>query len=69
MSRIDRYDLDADGKTRTEGYYAVDSRGSLVLVPVAAELAPGLRLATQGDVDRGKHRLAGVDDCAAGAGA
>lgn len=61
---IYRCDLDAAGKTCYEGYYAVDSRGQLVLIPPTGEMAPGLRLATVADVDRGGHRAATVEDLA-----
>lgn len=52
MSRIERFDLDAAGKPACEGYYATDGR-TLYLMPPTAELAAGLRLATQDEVDRG----------------
>lgn len=64
MSRIERFDLDAAGKPACEGYYAVDSRGCLVLMPPTAAMAAGLRLATQADVDKGSCRQAQVEDCA-----
>ena len=62
--RIERFDLDAQGKPCSEGYYAVDSRGYLVLMPPTAAMAAGLRLATQADVDKGGCRQAQVEDCA-----
>jgi len=48
---IYRCDLDAAGKTCYEGYYAVDSRGQLVLIPPTGEMAAHLRLATKAEVD------------------
>ncbi len=60
--RIIRYDLDADGKSCPEGYYAVDARGALVLMPPTAEMAAGLRLATAEEVAAGKHRPANAED-------
>lgn len=60
---IVRYDLDANGKQCAEGYYAHDGRG-LVLMPPTAEMAAGLRLATQSEVDRGGARQANAEDCA-----
>jgi len=59
--KIERFDLDAQGKPCSEGYYAVDSR---VLMPPTAAMAAGLRLATQADVDRGGALPAQVEDCA-----
>lgn len=53
-SKIWRDDLDAAGKPCHEGYYAVEVKsGRLVLMPPTAEMAAGLRLATQDDADRG----------------
>lgn len=50
--KIERFDLDAAGKPCSEGYYATDGR-TLYLMPPTAEMAAGLRLATQAEVDRG----------------
>lgn len=53
-SKIWRDDLDAAGKPCHEGYYAVEVKsGRLVLMPPTAEMAAGLRLAVQAEVDRG----------------
>lgn len=49
-ARICRYDLDASGKPCAEGYYAHDGR-AVILIPPTGEMAPGLRLATQAEVD------------------
>ena len=54
--KIERFDLDAQGKPCSEGY--------LVLMPPTAAMAAGLRLATQADVDKGGCRQAQVEDCA-----
>lgn len=62
-NKIERFDLDAQGKPCSEGY-AVDSRSCLVLMPPTAAMAAGLRLATQADVDKGGCRQAQVEDCA-----
>lgn len=48
--KIERFDLDASGKPCSEGYYAVGPRG-LILMPPTGEMAAGLRLATQAEVD------------------
>lgn len=50
--RIERFDLDANGKPCSEGYYATDGR-TVYLMPPTAEMADGLRLATREEVDRG----------------
>jgi len=48
--KIERYDLDAAGKQCSEGFYAHDGRG-IVLIPPTGIPAAGLRLATQAEVD------------------
>lgn len=62
--KIERFDLDASGKPCSEGYYAFDGRG-VVLMPPAAAMTAGLRLATQAEVDAGPYRPANLEDCAA----
>lgn len=51
---IERFAPDASGKPTSEGYFAVDARGSLWLMPPGSEMADGLRLATQAEVEAGK---------------
>lgn len=56
-ARIWRDDLDAAGRVCHEGYYAVDARGLLYLMPPTAEMQTSgayvLRLATADEVSRG----------------
>lgn len=69
-SKIWRDDLDAAGKPCHEGFYAVEVKsGRLLLMPPTAELAAGLRIATQAEVDRGgavaadASHIANCDPC------
>jgi hypothetical protein len=48
--KIEIFGKDAADKPCSEGYYATDGR-TLYLMPPTAELADGLRLATQDEVD------------------
>lgn len=50
--KIVKLGKDAQDRDCPEGYYATDGR-TLYLMPPTAELAAGLRLATQDEVDRG----------------
>lgn len=61
--RIWRDDLDAQGRICHEGYYAHDGR-TLYLMPPTAEMAAGLRLATQAEVDRGGAVQASIEHIA-----
>ena len=60
--KIERFAPDSSGKPCSEGYYAHDGRG-VVLMPPTAEMADGLRLATQAEGDTGRIRPANVEDC------
>lgn len=61
--KIEKIGLDAAGKPCPEGYYAHDGR-DVVLMPPTAEMAPGLRLATQVEVDAAASvRAANIEDC------
>jgi hypothetical protein len=67
-ARIERYDLDAKKQPVSEGYYAIDPRGALVLMPTTASLRRDLpyRLATQAEVDVGIYRHATLEDVYSG---
>ncbi len=54
--KIERFDLDANGKQCSEGYYAHDGR-CVILMPPTGEMADGVRLATREEVDAAGGRI------------
>lgn len=60
--KIEKLDLDRTGKKVSEGYYAIDLHGRLVLMPPTSGLRDGYRLATQADIDKGPARYAQLED-------
>lgn len=60
--KIERFGKDANDKDCSEGYYAVNARGVLILMPPTSEMADGLRLATADEVARGGDRQACAAD-------
>ncbi len=66
--KIERFDLDAKKQPVSEGYYAIDPAGALVLMPPNARLRKDLhyRLATQAEVDVGMFRRATMEDIYSG---
>lgn len=54
--RIEREDLDANGRPCVEGYYAHDGK-QLILMPPTGIMAPGVRLATRAEVDASSGRV------------
>ncbi len=60
-TKIERFDLDAQGKKCSEGYYVMTPTG-LILVPPTGGLKKGFRFATQLEVDAGKARPAALEE-------
>ncbi len=63
-SKIERFDLDCNGKQCSEGYYALGPNGQLVLIPPTGGMIDGWRYATQKEIDAGRVRVATLEEIA-----